>query len=674
MIRPAILSILFSVFLIAAASAQPFRVTHPMDALTYPEVNRAVELVRAAGLADAATAFAMITLKEMPKAKVLAWRPGQPFTRSAFLIMRRDGRTIEATVDLTGGRLLGHRVVPGAQPSIMTSEWKRSARLVRADGRWRKAMRRRGYDDFDTISCPPQSAGHFPQDGFGDRRIFKVSCYHNPPDAPSRFLDMSRPIEGVIAIVDADGGTVIDVIDTGPVIRREDIGTVKLKPPPARDLPKPVLNRSPEGPNFSLKGSIQVDWNAWSFHVRGDRRAGLVISLARFRDGGEARLVAYQLALSEMFVPYMDPHPGWRYKTFLDVGEYGLGYLASSLEKGRDCPQQSVYVTMAFPSDRGGMFRKERAVCIFERATGDPAWRHANVAARRALSAPKVELVVRMIPTIGNYDYILDYVFESTGQVRVRVGATGMDAVKTVPFARADEPGAEKAAGYGMLVAPYKLAPYHDHYFSFRIDLDVDGQVNTLIREHFEPNRLPGDNPRRSLWTLRREAVKTEGPVVADPGGRGEIWRIVNPARKTELGHNTGYQLEASTSMPSILSPDDPPQMRAAFSAHKLWVTAFRPEEYWAAGDYPNQGKGGEGLPRFVADRQNVENEDLVLWYTIGFRHVTRPEDWPVLPARWFEFRLRPYGFFTRDPSHDVAPHYTPQAFRQGSKRAMTRE
>ncbi len=658
MIRILGLFVLLLAGLPAPATAQGAIVSHPMDALTYPEIDKAVKLAREAGLADASTAFPMITLKEMPKADVLVWKPGEPFTRSAFMVMRRPGETVEAVVDLTAGRVVSHRIVPGAQPSIMDAEWKRAARLVKADERWQKAMRRRNYTDLAQVSCAPQSAGHFPGENFGERRIFKVPCYHDVKRPGRDHPDWSRPIEGVIAVVDVDAGAVIDVIDVDPVLPAEAVRRHGLGPMPIRDEPKPVVNVSPQGPNFTLKGGIEIDWNAWSFHVRGDRRAGLIVSLARFRDGDEARLVAYQLALTEMFVPYMDPHPGWRYKAFLDAGEYGLGYLTSSLEKGRDCPKQSVYVTMAFPSDRGGMFRKKNAVCIFERNTADPAWRQASLAGRRTLSAPKVELVVRFIPTLGNYDYVIDYVFESTGQIRVRAGATGMDAVKTVPFARADEPGAEKLAEYGMLVAPYTLAPYHDHYFNFRIDLDVDGQANTLIREHFEPKRLPENNPRRSLWTLRREAMKTEGPVVADPGGRGELWRIINPARKTELGHNTGYQLEASTSMPSILSPDDPPQMRAAFSAHKLWVTAFKPEEYWAAGDYPNQSKGGDGLPKFVSDREAVENKDLVLWYTIGFRHVTRPEDWPILPTRWFEFRLRPYGFFTRDPSHDVATHF----------------
>ena len=93
------------------------------------------------------------------------------------------------------------------------------------------------------------------------------------------------------------------------------------------------------------------------------------------------------------------------------------------------------------------------------------------------------------------------------------------------------------------------------------------------------------------------------------------------------------------------------PQRRAAFSAAPLWVTAYDPRELYAAGLYPNQSRGGDGLPAYAARHRPVANADIVLWVTMGFHHLPRPEDWPVLPTMWHSVALVPYGFFDRNPS-----------------------
>jgi primary-amine oxidase len=38
----------------------------------------------------------------------------------------------------------------------------------------------------------------------------------------------------------------------------------------------------------------------------------------------------------------------------------------------------------------------------------------------------------------------------------------------------------------------------------------------------------------------------------------------------------------------------------------------------------------------------------------MGFHHLPRPEDWPVLPTIWQSVSLVPYGFFDRNPAVDV--------------------
>ena len=627
---------------------------HPMDALTVEEVLETVKLLRQHGHADDTTRFPEITLKELPKEKMLAWRTGMPFERRAFVVSRHGGETFETVVDLTAGRIESRRPVAGVQPAIMNEEWERAQALVKQDPRWIAAMKKRDIADLDAVYCAPMSAGRLSGEEDEKRRLFKVPCYDTRA-APGN--PYGRPIEGVIAVVDVDRNEVATVVDSGAVRVPPPLGKDEAPAERTYRSPmKPVLVFSPAGVNYSIRGGLNVTWQNWSFHVRAERRFGPVFSLVTYSDGGTTRSVAYQMMLSEMFVPYMDPDPNWAFRTPMDAGEFGLGYLASSLAPGRDCPRHSTFISVVMPSDTGGLFKVDRGLCVFERNTGDPLWRHATDQGDRVFGRPYVELVVRMIPTIGNYDYVVDWIFTQHGNIRVRVGATGYDAVKTVRTRNMKDQTAAEDTRYGELIAPNTVAIYHDHLFAFRLDLDVDGTGNTLIRDRAVPVRLPEANARRSIWKLERSEIEREGPV--RPTGHDEIFRVVNPQKSTPLGHRPGYQIEPGHGTLSLLSDDDLPQRRAAFSAERLWLTRYRPDELFASGRYANQSRGGEGLPAYVQDEEAATDTDIVLWYTVGFHHITKTEDWPILSTRWHEFTLRPFNFFGQNPSLDVAPRF----------------
>ncbi|VAW18800.1 hypothetical protein MNBD_ALPHA09-1259, partial [hydrothermal vent metagenome] len=342
-----------SVFTTAATAQQrlaaPPRATHPMDALTISEVARAVALIKAAGFADARARFPTITLQELPKAQVLTWRPGQAFARRAFVVMRDQGRTFEITVDLTAGTVTRPELRPGANPNMILDEWLIARDLTVKDPRWLAAMKQRGITDLKKVSCSPLSPGYFTNEPYGDRRVLKVPCYELETGTSHLY---GRPITGVFAVIDVEEKRVLDVID---------LGVVALPPQPdprrvTRAALKPVQMTSALGRNYKISGALQVEWDNWSFHMRMERRVGPVISLVRYNDRGNRRLIAYQMSLSEMFVPYMDPGADWSYRTYMDSGEFGAGFLMSSLMAGSDCPADAAYITMAVPNDTGRSF------------------------------------------------------------------------------------------------------------------------------------------------------------------------------------------------------------------------------------------------------------------------------------------------------------------------------
>lgn len=639
--RRALAAIAAALLLASGAAAA----AHPLDPLGAAEIAAAVAALRAAGLADEGTRFPLIALDEPPKERVLAWQPGEPFARSAFVVARRGRTVYEGVVDLAARAVARWQAVPGAQTAILVEEWELAQRVTLADPGWRAAMRRRGYSDFGALFCAPLTVGHVAEPAEHGRRLLKVVCF----DAAGGGANLwSRPIEGLVAVVDLDERKVIRLSDTGAVPVRRQAHDFAAAGDPVRE----AAARPPASRGFALAGNT-VRWRNWSFHFRLDRRVGAILSLLRYDDRGRRRLVLYRGSVAEMFVPYMDPDPGWSFRTYMDVGEYGFGAPSSPLAPGVDCPADAEFPDAVLSDDRGAPVTLRSRICLFERGAAGPLWRHAELVNRTYAGRSGSELVLRTIPALGNYDYAIDWVLTETGALRIEVGVTGIDQVKGVVAGSMADPSAAADTRYGTLVAPGLAAVNHDHFISFRLDLDIDGPGNTLLRQDIVPQATDAEGGRRSLWRAVETEVAEEGPQPAAHGAGGS-WRVVNPNTVNRLGQHPGYELRPGHSATSLLAPQDSAQRRAAFSAAPLWITAYDARELYAAGPYPNQSSGGDGLPAYAARRRPVANADIVLWYTMGFRHVPRPEDWPVLPTAWHGVALVPHGFFDRNPALDT--------------------
>jgi primary-amine oxidase len=644
--------------LAVAAPAAGENPKHPLDALTGSEIDRTVAILTSANKVDVDTRYPTITLLENSKAEVLKWTPGQPFERRARAAYLRGGRLFEADVNLTRGKIESLKEIKDRQSAILFEEFLGASEVVKKDPRWRAAMAKRGYTNYDNIICAPLTVGPVIDEHYRGMRLLKVPCFDKTGAVNNVY---GRPVEGLLAIVDVPKGAVLDVIDEGVVPIPKDVPSEAYDPRTStRKPPKPVQIVAPQGSNFTIDGSL-VAWDKWNFHLRVDKRLGPVISLVSFQDGRDRREVAYQLSTAEMFVPYMDPSQTWAYRAYMDIGEYGFGALSSPLEPGSDCPVDAKFLDAVISDDHGKPMTLKNVVCVFERDTGQPLWRHYEFFTDSHESRPDVELVVRMAPEVGNYDYLLDYAFNRNGEIEVGVGAYGIIATKGVVTSKMEQATAKADTQYGTLVAPNLVGVNHDHFMSFRVDLDVDGQDNRLVADKFVKRRLANNPLRHSLWQVEHSIVETEGAL--DPMHEPVWYRIESGHRRNAMGNRTSFQLVPGHSDLSILDTDEPQQQRASFSGAALWVTRYNPNETFAAGVYPNENRNVEGLPRFIADHQPIANQDLVLWYTVGFRHQTRSEDWPVMPEMWHSFKIRPFNYFDRNPGLDV-----PRIRETGSK------
>ena len=124
----------------------------------------------------------------------------------------------------------------------------------------------------------------------------------------------------------------------------------------------------------------------------------------------------------------------------------------------------------------------------------------------------------------------------------------------------------------------------------------------------------------------------------------------------SRLGTPTGYTLVASGSFPAMLQKGAPVLDRAEVVDHTLWVTPFAEEERWPSGEFCNQSRRDAGLPEWTKADRSIADTDIVLWHVFGIHHITRPEDWPVMPVDKVAFSLKPVGFFNRNPALDLPP------------------
>lgn len=618
-------------------------VSHPLDGLTPSEIWTAYDTLQAAHKVNADTRFPMVQLHVPPKEEVLAWKPGQEMRREAFLVVRQGAQMFEAVVDVNGKKLLSWTEMKGVQPNMPHEEEVELSDAVKENPEMQKALKLRGITDPWNVGCAGAPEGFLNSGEEQGRRLLRVTCFKE-----FGAIDNWSPITGLSALWDNNEKKVIRVIDTGvvPLIIADRNYPAKI-----RDASPPLTVQQPSGPSFRLKGQT-VNWQNWNFHFRIDRRVGLIVSNVAYQDGDRLRSILYEGSLSELFVAYMDPSENWFWATFFDIGEGGSGF-SSSLVVGADCPENAVYFDQAYADWHGIAQVKQRAACIFEELSDSMAWRHDEegiVESRKARN-----LVLRTIGTFDNYDYVCDWIFQQNGAIRVRVGASGLDNISAVKSRTAAEDTTGQDSRYGRFIAENVVGVNHDHFFSFRLDFDVDGTANSFVRDKISTRRLPADHLRKSLWVAEPEIAKTEEQAKTRMSMETpENWRVINPNVKSAVGYPVGYELMPGDNAMSMLVPEDYPQKRAGFTDYHIWVTPYRANERYAAGDYPFQSKGGEGLPAWTKANRAIDDTDIVLWYTMGFHHVPHSEDWPVMPTVWHEFELKPVNFFDHNPALDL--------------------
>jgi len=621
---------------------------HPLAPLEASEIADLRDLLSREGLVTESTRFSYVAVREPDKRDVLQWRPGVSLPREVAVLLTdlAVGTVTDLVVDLSSRRIASRRAVDTATEGfgpVFDEDFEAVDRIVKSDEAYVAALARRGVTDLDKVIVVALSAGVFGyEDEVGVRMIRVLAFLRNHPTDSY----WAHPIGGLVAHVDLQSERVVRLVETELAFVPETSGDY-LDPEvrgPERTTLKPISISQPEGVSFTLEDGV-LSWENWSVRLGFNGREGLTLHQLAFRDRGVDRPILYRGSVSEMVVNYGDTSPTNAWQNYYDVSEYQFGRLANSLELGCDCVGDITYVDAVVADDLGRAQTIRNAICIHEEDYGI-LWKHNDAINGTSETRRQRRLVISFFVTVGNYDYGFYWYLYLDGKIELEAKATG------IVFTNA-HPGGDYP--YATEVAPGLGAPVHQHLFSARLDLTVDGVANAVEEVDVTRVAKSDENPWGNAFARTHTRLATESEGIRDADNRVDrVWRILSTDKTNHLGRPTSYILFPE-GKPTLLADDDAYiRPRAEFATHHLWVTRYDRDEMWAAGRTTNQNPGGSGLPAYVRANRSIDGEDVVVWHTFGLTHFPRTEDWPVMPVDYAGFTLAPHGFFDRNPTIDV--------------------
>lgn len=378
------------------------------------------------------------------------------------------------------------------------------------------------------------------------------------------------------------------------------------------------------------------------------------------RYGG--RPLFYRVSLSDMNIPYADPRPPFHRKSVFDLGDAGAGAMANNLKLGCDCLGHIQYLSAYIADSSGKPLLLENCICVHEQDAGI-GWKHTNYRTGKAAITRSRELVLQSIITVSNYEYILAFIFNQAGEMTYEARATGI--LSTQPASRDLE---KSGVPFGTVVHPGVLAVHHQHIFCLRIDPMIDGHSNRLVYDEALPMPLdPDTNPFGNGYVTSKTIIRKSSGLDLNPD-TNRVFKIENTNTLNPINNqNVAYKIQLPPFQKILAHPSSWNFKRSEFSDHNIYVTTHRDNELFAGGWYTPQSRGGSGVRSWAArdDDLTAPDADIVIWAQFGINHITRIEDFPVMPCETLRVNFKPVNFFDKNPALDVPP--SEQNFNQSS-------
>ncbi|KAI1162929.1 copper amine oxidase 1 [Nemania serpens] len=663
---------------------------HPLRPLSDEELVRARELVVEKYGGEGAVLFFRSIYVDEPKREelvpfLIAEHAGEAPTTTPPRKVRvlfdrvKDGapQLSEAVVDVEAGKVHSSKTFPAyCQTSYTAAEFGLFYDICVASDIFKKALEEFALPEGFAITIDPWPYGGLDPDEniprYMQGLVYARNAANNNPDSnhygyPLPIIPVMDVATKTLIRVDrlATGGTGDSLYPTVPADKPKKLfehGLSAEYVPELLDRPlradlKPINITQPEGASFKVHSDNLVEWQKWRFRLGFTPREGAVLHDVCY----DGRPVLYRLSFSEMTVPYGDARPPFHRKQAFDFGDGGIGRAANNLKLGCDCLGAIHYVSAVVTNSEGKPDVAENVVCLHEQDNGI-GWKHTNFRTGRAVVTRLREFVVQFIATLANYEYVFAYKLDTAGGISIETRATGI--VSVVPI----DDG--KTSGYGNVVSPGVLAQNHQHIFAVRIDPSIDSYSSSdtaVVVEESHPIPMnPDTNPFGNGYEVRQQIIKSAMYTDAEPK-LNRIVKMENVNKKNPIsGKNVGYKFTPAATQLLLADEKSTQAARAPYAKHHVWVTGYRDEELWAAGEFTNQSKREEGGVKFMVERgdwfvdepgkssETGKRSSPVVWNVFGLTHNPRVEDWPVMPVEIHQFHIRPADFFTSNPALDM--------------------
>lgn len=316
----------------------------------------------------------------------------------------------------------------------------------------------------------------------------------------------------------------------------------------------------------------------------------------------------------------------------------------------------------------------KNAICIWEQPEDVALMRHydRSDAFTFASAYARTALIVRTTATVYNYDYIYNYVFHMDGAIEVAAAASGYLQGDFYPMGSKQQ---ENEEGMGFRVHDRTLGNLHDHLFNFKVDLDILGHLNSVIRSNVVTQKFKthwdfgqGDIP---FWQERKKVesffVPAEGKnstYKLDPNHPATFYFANKDASPEKSKNSYGVQRTYGIHIPGSnvqLLTSNQWLPSAQWTKNNVVVLRRKDSEARSCRVLYDMQAPAEPLVQFedYINGESLTQTDLVAWVTVGSTHVPSSEDIPITttPLTRVSFFIRPHNYFDESPATDLL-HY----------------